>query len=803
MNDRFTEKAQKALKQVIIIAEEMGHTYIGTEHLLLCLFEDPISSSAIVLKKCNVISDKIKKIICEYSGIGVKSDLSPKDMTPRCKKVIEEAYVCAEKFCSNIVGTEHLLYALVSEKDCIAAKLLRKSGIELQRIKDELILVMRTHEQEEHDELRRKAPTLLQYGKNFNELAKLDKFDPVIGRDTEMDRVIRILCRKNKNNPCLIGEAGVGKSAIIEGLATRIANGDVPYYLKDKCIISVDLTSMVAGAKYRGDFEERIKTIVGETIRNKSVILFVDEIHTIVGAGAAEGAIDASNILKPELSRGDLQIIGATTYGEYRKYIEKDPALERRFQPVSVDEPSREKAIEMLRGVKSRYETHHRVNIPEETILECVDLSIRYITDRFLPDKAIDLMDEACALVGAGRDENAEKIKLLEEKIRQLSKDKENAIIDQNFQLAMNLRREEDECARILEGFIDFEDTHRFVTPEHVKRIVSEISGIELCDVRSSCDFENLEKHLNQRIVGQTSAISILVSALKRSELGLSGINKPKGMFLFVGNSGVGKTELALALAESIFATRSALLRYDMSEYSEKHSISKLIGAPPGYAGYDAGGALTEAVRKNPNSVILLDEIEKAEKDIRNLFLQVADYGYITDSSGRRINFRNTFIIMTSNISSEKTRSVAGFHSSEGDDKVVIFDELRKHFSAEFINRFDEIIHFNSLADETLIQIANNTLLSLSKRLADTKGYILKYGNDVVDWIVKSAENIKQLGARPIIRYINSNIESKISDILISNPKNCGSVFALFVENSKLNISLEPYVPLDEAVITQ
>lgn len=788
VNDRFTQKAEYALKRSIEVAKELGHTYIGTEHLLLGLFEDELSSSAYIFRKCNIQYERIKRAICDYSGTGVPTILTAADMTPRCRRVVEASYECALKFSSSLVGTEHILYALLCERECIANKILKKAGVDIAAAKDATLSLIRDRDGGVKGDGKKHTPTLIQYGKNFTDLARMDKFDPVIGRDTETDRVIRVLCRKNKNNPCLVGEAGVGKSAIIEGLATRIAEGRVPDYLKGKSIISVDLTSMVAGAKYRGDFEERIKAIVQEATRNKSVILFIDEIHTIVGAGAAEGAIDASNILKPELSRGDLQVIGATTYAEYRKYIEKDPALERRFQPITIEEPTKEKALLMLEGIRDRYEKHHGVKISDDALVECIELSSKYISGRFLPDKAIDLMDEACALVAGSALSKSSEIDNMGDKLEQLLLEKERAVQSQDFALALRLK-EEEEKYRLLMGTSGHSDCPT-VTPEDIRRIVSEVSGILLSSVGRQLNYDALEENLSERVLGQSEAVKALIVAIKRSELGLRDDTRPKGMFLFVGNSGVGKTELATALAEELYHNPSALLRYDMSEYSEKHSISKLIGAPPGYSGHENGGSLTEAIRKNPNAIVLLDEIEKAESEVRNLFLQVADYGRLTDAMGRTVSFRNAYIIMTSNITSRKKTSVSGFANDIDEKDTDILEEMRRHFSDEFINRFDEIITFAPFTTDIISQIVVKRLLLLSKKLEEC-GYILSYSDTVAEYIVTHIKNTNKLGARPILRYIANVVENKITSYLIMNDTPRGTKIKLDVLDDDIIVSAD------------
>lgn len=750
MADRFTEKASKALNRSIILAESMGHTYIGSEHLMLALIEDELSTSGYVLAKFKIKAQQFKNTITDYSGMGERSVLTSADMTPRVKRILEQSAKNSEKYHSGAIGTEHILYAILEEKDCIASKLLRVLGCDSQAVKEELLILMRSRNNETGSAKSLDIPTLRLYGKNLIDLAIAGKFDPVIGREKETDRLIRVLCRKNKNNPCLLGEAGVGKTAIVEGLAERIARGDVPSFLVGKVIISVDLTAMVAGAKYRGDFEERIKNILAEATKNRSVILFIDELHTIVGAGAAEGAIDASNILKPQLSRGDLQIIGATTYSEYRRYIEKDPALERRFQPITIDEPSEEKTISMLSGLMERYEAHHNVKIGEDVIKECVLLSQRYITDRFLPDKAIDLLDEACAFVSSKENKHYSVVRnVISGQSLNDGKDKGSLIETYETNQRTNLSH----------------TLKPIVTKTDVKKIVSDICGIELNSVKSITDYEELSRRLNKNIIGQTKAISKIINTLKRCDLGLSESNKPRASLLLIGDSGVGKTALASELAECLFSSQSALLRFDMSEYSERNSTSKLIGAPPGYAGYDEGGALTEAIRKRPHSIILFDEIEKADRDVRNLFLQIADYGFLTDSSGRKVSFRNSIIIMTSNVK-VKNIGALGF-TDAGSMRDRTNELLASYFSYEFINRFDDIIFFDKLGKGELIEICKSKLNQIYSKLS-LRGVKLEYDEGVCQSIVKSSKT-EGLGARAILHYIGANIESIIGEALLQN----------------------------------
>lgn len=766
MKERFTEKASYTISHMAEIASELGHTYIGSEHLVQSLLETEMSATSHIFKKHGVTKENFRQAICDYSGTGVESDVGAADMTPRCRRILERSHAFAAKFGALLIGTEHILCAIVDERDCIAMRLLKSLGVNHAALREDLNATLKSRAYENSSK-KQDAPTLKQFGKDFTELARQNKFDPVIGRDQEMDRLIRVLCRKNKNNPCLIGEAGVGKSAIVEGLATRIANGDVPESLRGVSIVSVDLTSMVAGAKYRGDFEDRIKNIVKEASSSKSIILFIDEIHTIVGAGAAEGAIDASNILKPQLSRGELRVIGATTFSEYRRYIEKDPALERRFQPITVDEPTPEESILMLMGIKERYETHHGVIIDKRAVSACVELSVKYMSDRFLPDKAIDIMDEACAYASSKALEN-NKILKTDKNIEQKYNALEDVVLSQGLDAALEISADSS-CSEIVESdLLPVDSEKQIVVGEgDVKRIISEISGIALCDIRSGVDYALLERSLSAKVIGQSAAIKRIVDAMKRTHAGLVDSERPRAMFLFIGESGVGKTALAAAMATEFFQNENALLRFDMTEFSEKHTVSKLIGAPPGYTGYENGGVLTEAVRKRPNALVLFDEIEKADNEVQNLFLQIADRGYLTDSSGRRVSFRNTVIVMTSNVGGVlgRTRHV-GF-TGENSANSPFTTDFSRFFSYEFLNRFDEIIEFESLSEKTLCEIAANRLEKLTEML-HKMGVRLTYDNDVVRFIVKSGEN-KNMGARAILRYIASDIENAISDYLVQN----------------------------------
>ncbi len=774
MDGKFTEKAKRALNEAVTVAESYGHTYIGSEHLLLALLMVDSSCAYVILKKHRVTKERLDRAIKEYSGIGVRSELSARDTTPRCKRILEASHRNSRKYSSEQIGTEHLLLSILEERESVAVRVLLRIDADVGGIKEDLISFLRTTEKSLGGSGRAELsiPNLTKYGKNLTAMAEAGAFDPVIGREKETERVIRILTRKNKNNPCLVGEAGVGKTAIVEGLAQRIASGSVPATLLGKTVIALDLTSMVAGAKYRGDFEERIKSIMEEAAKNKSVILFIDELHTIVGAGSAEGAIDAANIMKPELSRGDIRIIGATTLDEYRKYIEKDGALERRFQPVSVEEPTPTGATEILFGLRERYERHHGISISDGAIRSAVRLSVRYIQDRFLPDKAIDLLDEACAKVIVSSSSSSKEIQNIEEKLRQISAKKEKAIAARDFEGAMQLRDAERLYTTELAGESSRLSGARgglTVTEEDVRGVLSEITGIDLSGV---CGEErgDIYSTLSERIIGQEAAVRALTAAVRRSYAGINSPDRPRGVFLFLGESGVGKTELAGALSEALFGDALSLITLDMSEYSEPYSVSKLIGSAPGYVGHDERKSALEAVRRRPYSVVLLDEVEKAHPDVLYLFLQIFDKGSVTDATGRRISFKNTYIIMTSNVCATAGGTL-GFTSERGSEDLRY--RLRSYFKEELINRIDEIILFTPPDVATLERIAKAKLKQLISRASEL-GVRLVIEDGVSALLAKDAR-VKGSGARPLLRLISLRLENPLSDMIVGGGIEAGA----------------------------
>ncbi|HIS05298.1 MAG TPA: ATP-dependent Clp protease ATP-binding subunit [Candidatus Fimenecus stercoravium] len=780
----FTEKANRALNKAVQAAESMGHTYIGSEHLLLGLLSDKTTVAGAVLAARHIQYDNIENYIKQAVGVGVPTELVPDDFTPRSKRIIETAVQLARGMGQALVGTEHVLLAIVREPDCMAAQMLAQSGVSLQEIVNDVSksIMGGTAAPVKNGEEASDGTTLSQFGRDLTKLAKEGKIDPVIGRQKEIERVIQILSRRTKNNPCLIGEPGVGKTAIAEGLALKIVSGEVPEMLKNKRIISLDLTGMVAGTKYRGDFEERIKKVIDEVKAADDIILFIDEVHTLVGAGSAEGAVDAANILKPSLARGELQVIGATTLEEYRKNIEKDAALERRFQPIIVGEPSEEEAIEILKGLRDKYEAHHKVKITDEAINAAVKLSSRYIGDRYLPDKAIDLIDEAASRVKLQTFTAPPELKTLEEQKKEIEAEKQSAVNAQEFERAAELRdREKQISAELEEKQAAWKKqtgkSRDEVGEAEVAQIVASWTGIPITQLTTeeSERLLHLEDELHRRIVGQDEAVKAVSRAIRRGRVGLKDPKKPVGSFIFLGPTGVGKTELCKALAAAMFGDENAMIRLDMSEYMEKHTVSRLVGSPPGYVGYEEGGQLTEQVRRKPYSVILLDEIEKAHPDVFNMLLQILDDGILTDSQGRHVDFKNCIIIMTSNVGARlitDKQTAFGFadSSEEGERndakiKEAVMGELRNTFRPEFLNRVDDIIVFHRLTKPQIKEIASRLLGNLQKRIESMDIHV-SFTDDAVEKIADAGFD-EVYGARPLKRAIQSRIEDELSEAML------------------------------------
>ena len=793
MTNRFTMGAQNALEKALECASEMGHTYIGSEHILLGLLCVSDCVAARILSKHGITDANVRESVGEFAGIGQKTVVSASDMTPRTKRIIENSSYSAARFGQNYIGTEHILLALLAENDCVAVKLLSGSGVSVKALAEDVVAYL-AGEEASNGEIERDAvkdskkksvskalkdcPTLSQYAKDLTEMARQGKLDPIIGRETETQRVIQILSRRQKNNPCLIGEPGVGKTAVVEGLAEKIASGDVPETLENKSVVTLDISSMIAGAKYRGEFEERMKSVMEELSNNPNIIVFIDEIHTIVGAGAAEGAVDAANIIKPALSRGEMQIIGATTISEYRKHIEKDAALERRFQSVMVKEPTPEEAVEILKGLRDRYEAHHKLKITDEAIESAVKLSVRYISDRYLPDKAIDLIDEAASKKRIGSLTPTGEIAELEEKCKSLAREKESAIKSQNFEDAAKLRDEEKEAKELLkQKRSEWDEAKKgsqlSIGEEEIAEIVSQWTHIPVKKLEEEEEEKLLKlgEILHERIIGQNDAVDAVARAIRRGRIGLKDPKRPMGSFIFLGPTGVGKTELSKALSEVLFGDENSMIRIDMSEYMEKHSVSKLIGSPPGYVGYDEAGQLTEKVRRKPYSVLLFDEIEKAHPDVFNILLQILEDGVLTDSQGRKVDFRNTIIIMTSNAGAgalTNTSRTLGFTGSESDDKdkkQKALGALRDIFRPEFLNRVDEIIVFNSLNEEDIEKIAKLMLSNVSKRIKAI-GVDISFTNEAVKLISEKGTD-KVYGARPLRREIQRIVEDAFAEKML------------------------------------
>lgn len=786
----FTTKANEVLNLAIKSAETYGHNYIGTEHILVGLLST--DSTVPALTNNGVTYEGVDRLIREEIGVGNPTSLTPDDFTPRAKRIIEISFQIARTMRNSYVSVEHILAALLKEEDSYAVKFINELGTDSQRILDDLITDLSSNSYDSNQQSgskkkgKSKTPTLDEFGKNLTELAKQGKIDPVIGREKEIKRVIQILSRRNKNNPCLIGEPGVGKTAIAEGLALKIVNGEVPEMLANKTIYSLDLTSMVAGTKYRGDFEERIKKAMDEVKDNKDVILFIDEIHNIMGAGAAEGAVDAANILKPSLARGEIQVIGATTISEYRKNIEKDAALERRFQPVTVGEPTEEETVEILKGLRDKYEAHHKVKITDEAIDSAVKLSSRYINDRFLPDKAIDLIDEAASVVRLNAYTLPQNLKDMEDEIKRLNAEKQDAVNNQKFEDAAKFRDKANELTKLLDDEKSkWRNTSnhdvKAVSSDEIAQVVSSWTGVPVSQLtkEESERLLNMENILHERIVGQDKAVSAISKAIRRGRVGLKNPNRPIGSFIFLGPTGVGKTELCKSLAEAMFGDENAIIKLDMSEYMEKHTVSKLIGAPPGYVGFDEGGQLTEKIRRKPYSVVLFDEIEKAHPDVFNMLLQILEDGVLTDSQGRKVSFKNAIIIMTSNVGASKItdeKLALGFGQEDGKKLSIedlVMPDLKKTFKPEFLNRLDDIIVFNQLEQSDIEEIAKRMLKSLQKRTQDL-GIELDFTDAAIRELAKEGFD-KTYGARPLRRAIQSKIEDKLSELILDKTIGEGS----------------------------
>lgn len=797
----FTEKANKALNLAIESAEEMRHNYVGTEHILYGLVKEGSGVAATALNECGVTEDALREKLESINGTMSLVELTPDDFTPRTKRVLRAAVIISSKTGYTYVGTEHLLLAILSESDSYAVAFLEELGVSVERLAQAVSKGMQGgaddgfggFENESAPNGSQKGGSALdKFGRDLTQAAKNGEIDPVIGREKEIQRVIQILSRRTKNNPVLIGEPGVGKTAVAEGLALEIAKGNVPEILKDKRVVSLDLTGMVAGAKYRGDFEERIKAAIDEVKKSKNTILFIDELHTIVGAGAAEGSADAANILKPSLARGDFQVIGATTLNEYRKYIEKDAALERRFQPVKVGEPTPEQAVQILKGLRDSYEAHHKVKITDEAINAAVTLSSRYIADRYLPDKAIDLIDEGASKVRLASLTSPDNVKELEDEIADYEKEKASAINEQDFERAARLRDEQKELqTKLDDAKKKWQEQQKGnsgeVTAEDIAKIVSEWTGIPVVQLtkEESERLLNMENVLHERVIGQSEAVTAIAKAIRRGRVGLKDPKRPAGSFIFLGPTGVGKTELCKALAEAMFGDENAMLRLDMSEYMEKHTVSKLIGSPPGYVGFEEGGQLTEKVRRKPYSVVLFDEIEKAHPDVFNMLLQILEDGRLTDSQGRTVDFKNTIIIMTSNVGARlitEKQSSLGFNSEnenveeseKKDIKELVTGELRKVFRPEFLNRVDDIIVFNKLNKDEIKQIAVKMLKTLENRL-DKMNIKISFTDNAISEIADKGFD-ENYGARPLRRAIQNEIEDPLSEQMLEGKVKDGAV---------------------------
>ena len=818
LNERFTERAKTAIEKAQEAAESLGHSYVGSEHLLLGILREDGGQGAKVLKKNGLTDALLTELVEKFVGRG-DPGAPVQGLSPRAKRIIELAIGDAGRLGHNFVGTEHLLMGILREPDSAAARIITSTGLDLNKLYTEVLSMFGapTGRAAGRPPVGAAAPgrapaprrgetkTLDQYSRDLTDMARKGQLDPVIGRDSEIRRVIQILSRRSKNNPVLIGEPGVGKTAIAEGLAQKVALGDVPEDLRGKRIVSLDLTGMLAGTKYRGDFEDRIKNVLKEVQKAGDTVLFIDELHTIMGAGAAEGAIDAANIIKPALSRGEVQVIGATTLDEYRKHIEKDAALERRFQPVTVDEPTSEESVEILKGLRDKYEAHHKLTISDDAIEAAVKLSARYINDRYLPDKAIDLVDEACSAVRMETLTPPEEMQAIEARITALASEKDEAVKAQDFERAAKLRDQEqeqrDELASLRKKWDVSQNGHRTtVTAEDIAAVVSGWTGVPVTSLSEdeASRLLHMEDVLHRRVIGQDEAVTAVSKAIRRGRVGLKDPKRPIGSFLFLGPTGVGKTELCKALAEAVFGDENAMIRLDMSEFMEKHTVSKLIGSPPGYVGYDEGGQLTEKVRRKPYSVILFDEIEKAHEDVFNILLQIMDDGRLTDSQGRHVDFKNTIIVMTSNVGAKNITDVEkhlGFDHTEPETDAARRDEeirklvmadLRRTFKPEFLNRVDDTIVFRRLTQEDIDAIARNMLAIVAQRMQGL-GVTLEYTDAAVTMLGKAGFD-PNYGARPLRRTIQASVEDAAAEKLLDGSLKAGDTAVVDVRDGKVTV---------------